>query len=65
MYDFGVVLSTTHNVINLTEKALLRVNQEHRQEHDKHNLKLQVYMKYISLIIGSSIYLKSLVNTDE
>jgi hypothetical protein len=49
--------------VALTEvKAFLQANQEHNQERDDRNLKLQVIMKLMNLIEGSSFDLKGLVD---
>jgi hypothetical protein len=56
-------LLTTHNAIDLAEKAFLQANREHKQERDECNLKLQVNMKLMDLIEGSRLVSKGLVAT--
>lgn len=58
-------LSSMHNMIDLTEKAFLQENREHKKENEERNLKLQLYMMFTELIGGSSLDLRGLVNTGE
>jgi hypothetical protein len=60
-YSIGYQLRTT--VIDLTDKAFLQMNREHKQERDERNLKLQINMRLLNLIEGSSLELKGLVAT--
>lgn len=50
-------------MIDLVKKTFLHANQEQRQERYERNMKLQVYMKLMKLIGGSSLDPKGLVNT--
>ena len=52
------------NTIDLTKKAFLQANREHKQEQDGHNLKLQINMR-LMIIRSSSLYSKGLITTDE
>jgi hypothetical protein len=58
-------LSTTHNAIDLAEKAFLQANREHKKERDERNLKSQVNMKLMILKRSSSLYSKELIATGE
>ena len=44
------------NAIDLAEKAFLQANREHKQEQDKHNLKLQINMRLMIIKRSSSLY---------
>ena len=52
------------NAIDLAEKAFLQANQEHKQERDEHNLKLQINMRLMKSR-SSSLYSKGLIATGE
>jgi hypothetical protein len=52
-------------MIDLVEKGFLHVNQEYKQEHEEHNLKLQVYMRCMKVICGLSLDSRRLANTGE
>lgn len=56
-------LSSMHNRIDLTQKAFLPANQEHKNEHEECNMKLQIYKKFFKVIGGSSVDSKGLVDT--
>ena len=49
------------NTIDLAEKAFLQVNQEHKQERDERNLKLQINMRLMKIRRSSSLYSKGLI----
>ena len=51
------------NLIDLVEKAFLQVNQEHKQERDERNLKLQINMRLMKIRRSSSLYSKGLITT--
>ena len=53
------------NAIDLAEKAFLQANQEHKQERDECNLKLQINMSLMITRRSSSLYSKGLVATGE
>ena len=53
------------NAIDLTEKAFLQANQEHKQERDERNLKLQIIMRFMKSRRSSSLYSKGLIATGE
>ena len=44
------------NAIDLTQKAFLQANREHKQERDKHNLKLQINMRLMKTRRSSSLF---------
>ena len=52
------------NTIDLTEKAFLQANREHKQERDERNLKLQINMSLMK-IRSSSLYSKGVIATGE
>ena len=52
------------NAIDLTEKAFLQANREHKQERDEHNLKLQIDMR-LKKTRSLSLYSKGLIATGE
>ena len=51
------------NTIDLTEKAFLQANREHKNERDKRNLKLQINMRLMIMRKSSSLYSKGLIAT--
>ena len=53
------------NAIDLTEKAFLQANREHKQERDKRNLKLQINMRLMIMRKSSSLYSKGIIATGE
>ena len=53
------------NAIDLAKKAFLQANQEHKQERDEHNLKLQINMRLMIMKRSSSLYSKGLIATGE
>ena len=52
-------------MIDLAEKAFLQANQEHKQERDEHNLKLQINMRLMITRRSSSLYSKGLIAIGE
>ena len=51
-------------MIDLTEKAFLQANREHKQERDERNLKLQINIRLMKTR-SLSLYLKGLNATGE
>jgi len=49
------------NAIDLAEKAFLQANQEHKQEQDERNLKLQINMRLMITRKSSYLYSKGLI----
>ena len=52
-------------MVDLAEKAFLQANQEHKQERDKRNLKLQINMRLMIMRKSSSLYSKGLIAIGE
>ena len=63
-YTTALLVINHANVIDLAEKAFLQVNQEHKQEWDERNLKLQINMR-LTKIRSSSLYSKGLIAIGE
>jgi len=52
-------------MIDLAEKAFRQANQEHKQEQDERNLKLQINMRLMIMRRSSSLYSKGLIAIGE
>ena len=61
-YTTALLVFNHANAIDLTEKAFLQANREHKQERDDRNLKLQINMRLMKSR-SSSLYLKGLIAT--
>ena len=64
-YTTALLVINHVNAIDLAEKAFLQANQEHKQEQNEHNMKLQINMRLIIMRRSSSLYLKGLIATGE
>ena len=57
-YTTALLVINHANVIDLAEKAFLQANQEHKQERDERNLKLQINVRLMKIRRSSSLYSK-------
>ena len=64
-YTIAPLVINHANAIDLTEKAFLQANREHKQERDERNLKLQINMRLMNIIGSSSLYSKGLIAIGE
>ena len=64
-YTTALLVINHAKAIDHAEKAFLQANREHKQEWDKHNLKLQINMRLMIMRKSSSLYSKGLIATGE
>ena len=64
-YTTALLVINHTNAIDLTEKAFLQANREHKQEQDKRNLKLQINMRLMITRRSSGLYSEGLITTGE